>query len=327
MSPKKTLVTQARDLLYEHGQGGLDKAREVMLQEKIPYEPLQEAVKYFMASWEDVLHPALLTLACEAVGGKAENTVKVGAALVLLAGGADLHDDVIDGSLIKDSKSTVFGKFGKDLTILAGDALLVKGLYFLHEACVPFSKEQRELILQLIKQAFFRISSVEAKEASLRGRTDSADEFLEVIKTKSAITEATMKIGAIIGKGTSEEIETLGNYGKTLSVLFALRDEIIDIFEKDELLNRFKNECLPLPVLLTFKNPKKAKKIIELLSVEPITETEVESLLDLVIDSKETSVVKREMSVTVKEEEQKLLLLKLHTSDFVLLLKSMLEDL
>jgi hypothetical protein len=30
-----------------------------------------------MSSWEDVLHPALLWLACEAVGGKAEDTVKV----------------------------------------------------------------------------------------------------------------------------------------------------------------------------------------------------------------------------------------------------------
>jgi hypothetical protein len=63
--------------LYKHGQKGLDAARKAMLEETMPHQPLQEAVQYFMSSWEDVLHPALLWLACEAVGGKAEDTVKV----------------------------------------------------------------------------------------------------------------------------------------------------------------------------------------------------------------------------------------------------------
>lgn len=326
MSDEQKLVIQARDLLYKHGQKGLDLSRKVMLEETMPYQPLQEAVQYFMASWEDVLHPALLCLACEAVGGKAEDTTNVGAALVLLAGGADLHDDIIDGSLVKDSKPTVFGKFGKDLTVLGGDALLFKGLYLLHEACEPFTKQQKEPILELTKQAFFKISSVEAKETSLRGRTDSADEFFEMIKTKSAVTEATMKIGAIIGNGTPQEIETLGHYGKTLSVLFALRDEFIDVFEIDEVKNRYKNECLPLPVLLTLKDPAKAEKIIQLLSRERITETEIESLLDIVIDSKETNELKKELFSMVKEEEQRLQSLKIHRSSFVLLLKAMIED-
>ena len=326
MATEKSLVLQARDLLYERGQKGLDKAREIMLQEKIPYAPLQEAVEYFMISWQDVLHPALLSLSCEAVGGKPEITTSVAAALVLLAGGADLHDDIIDQSVVKDSKPTVFGKFGKDLTILAGEVLLFKGLYVLHEACETLPTEQKRAILELTKQAFFGISSAEAKETSLRGRTDTAEEYFEMIKMKSAVSEATMRIGAILGQGNLEEIEVLGNYGKALGVLFTLRDEFIDIWDADELKNRYEKECLPLPVLLTFKDSKKVKLILALLSGD-MSEKLVDDVLDLVIDSKQTHNLKKEMRLMVQQQNRNLQLIKLDTDDFKLLLNSMIENL
>jgi geranylgeranyl pyrophosphate synthase len=326
MSDEQSVVLQARDLLYKHGQKGVDLARKAMLKDAIPYGPLQEAVQYFMASWEDVLHPALLGLACEAVGGDAEKTQKVGAALVLLAGGADLHDDIIDGSTVKDTKPTVLGKFGKDLTVLSGEALLFEGLYLLHEACTSFPKEQRKAILRLVKEAFIKLSSVEAQETSLHKRTDVADEYLDMIKTKSAVTEATLKIGAIIGEGSPQEIEILGSFGRTFSILFALRDEFIDTFEIDEVLNRYKNECLPLPVLLTLKNPKKAEEITRLLSKQRIAEAEVENLLDIVIDSEETEGLKREMHSMAVAESQRLNLLKVHKSEFAILLDAMIQD-
>ena len=62
---------------------------------------LGEALHYFFESWFDVLHPTLIALSCEAVGGKKELTVKMGAAVVLLAGAADIHDDIMDKSLRK----------------------------------------------------------------------------------------------------------------------------------------------------------------------------------------------------------------------------------
>src|SRR4030067_1441616 len=96
MSPDKKLIAKVRELLYSKGQESLEIARQSILREEVPYELLHEALRFFILDWEDVLHPALLAFSCEAVGGKAEATAQVGAALVLLAGGADVHDHVID---------------------------------------------------------------------------------------------------------------------------------------------------------------------------------------------------------------------------------------
>lgn len=329
MATEEKLVLQVRKLLFERGKAALELAKKTVLEEKIPSEPLQEALQYFIVNWEDVLHPALMALACEAVGGKPEETTQVAAAFVLLAGGADVHDDIIDQSTVKDSKPTVFGKYGKDLAVLVGDALLFKGLYLLHEACEALPANKRQAILELTKWAFFGISSAEAKEAGLRGitRRDTAEEYLEMIKTKAAVGAATTKIGAIIGGGNPEQSEILGDYGNALAILFTIRDEFIDAYELDELRNRVEKECLPLPILYALKDVNKANEILVLVKKNPISEEDGERLLDVVLDSEEVDGLKKEMRAIMEEENHKLMSIATNRSTFMLLLQSMMEDL
>ena len=126
MTTKETLMQQTVVLLRERSKESLRIAKQFVQQEKISSKPLQGALDYFVEEvFKDITQPGLLSLYCEAVGGKPDETIRAGAALVLFVGAADLHDDVIDGSEIKNQKPTVLGKFGKDVTVLAGDALLI----------------------------------------------------------------------------------------------------------------------------------------------------------------------------------------------------------
>jgi geranylgeranyl diphosphate synthase type I len=328
MTPEKELVKQVKTLLWERGQEALEIAKQSVLQEKIEFKPLQEALHYFMEEiWGDVLHPALLSLTCEAVGGNPDTTTHVGAATVLLASGADVHDDIIDQSLTKDSKPTVFGKFGKDIAILLGDFFLLTGCCLLCEASEQLTKYQKQSVLELVKQAFFDIANAEAKEASIRGKFDiSAEEYLDIIKIKVSVSEAMTKIGAILGGGNQEEIEALGHYGKTLGILLTIRDEFIDVFELDELKNRVEKEVLPLPIIAALQDPNKKDKIITLLTRRELTETEVEQILDLVMSSKEARKIKKRMRLLVKEGCQQVNFASRNKETFKLLLWSTLEN-
>jgi len=324
---QKNLMEQVKAILKERGQKAIELAKVTMLQEPIEFKPLREAMHYFMEEvWYDASHPTLLSLACEAVGGNPDSTTRVGAAVVLLAGGADVHDDIIDQSISKDSTETVFGKFGENTTILIGDALLFRGLLMLHEACESLQKEQKQEILRLVKDAFFEIGNAEAREASLRGKLElSPDEYLNIIKMKISVAEASARMGAVLGKGTTEEIEGLGHYGKTLGLLMTLRDEFIDVFEVNELSNRFKNECLPLPVLYAFQDPCIKKEVVQLLERE-ITKVEMDRILDLVINAPEVRKLGKKMHLLVKETIQNLQVER-KRDVLVLLLESTLQDL
>jgi geranylgeranyl pyrophosphate synthase len=320
-------MQQAMGIIEKSGQKGVAKARELAQLDPEEYEPLSEAIKYFMDEfWYDYFHPALISFACEAVGGNVEDTINISAAVVLLAGAADIHDDIIDESKIKKPYVTVYGKFGRDVAMLSADALLMQGFYVLNEELKPLSKEKQKSILDSVKQSYLKLCAGEAKEAGWKGKTDiSKKDYLEIISKKSAASETATRIGAIFGGGTDREIELMGHYGRTYGVLMTIRNEFIDMFEPEEIMNRYRNECLPLPVLLAFQENSTKTEIIQLLEKE-LTEKSVERILDLSIDSKETQALIRDMKKWVENEISILPTSLRCREDLVLLLQALLED-
>ncbi len=328
MSPEEKLMKQAINIIRKRGLKGLKLAQKIVKDERVNFQPLDEALTYFMKDWEDVVHPGLLSLACEAVGGSPNSTTELGASIALLAGGADVQDDVIDQSKIKNTRMTVFGKFGKDIAILTGDILLLEGFYLLHRACEYVDTPRKNLILDIVKRAFFSMSSAEAEEAAVRGDFGiTSEEYFKIIETKVAVAEATTKIGAIVGNGTTEQIDAMGNYGKTYGILLAVRDEFIDIYDPIEVKNRAENECLPLPILIAFKSKRKKKKITELLKRDKISDSAIDQILKMVACSKHVQNFKKDMFSIINKQKQQLAKINNTSKTLELLLVSAMEDL
>jgi geranylgeranyl pyrophosphate synthase len=289
-------IKYLKKIFEERGRESYEVAREVVLKEELSYKPLREALKYFMENvWYDFEHPALLSLACESVGGRPESTTLLGACLVLLAGAMDIHDDIIDQSRTKNSKLTVFGKFGKDLALLVGDALLVKGYTLLNEACEKLPRKKAKSIPKAMKKALFEVGNAEAEETSLKGNWNVDPEvYFDIIKRKSALAEVAVRIGAMIGNGNSKEITALSRYGRILGILANLRNEFVDIYEVRELKNRIKNECLPIPILYAFRNPEIKNKVTFLFK-ERLKSEETMEIVHIVMSAKEVLKLKHEM--------------------------------
>jgi geranylgeranyl pyrophosphate synthase len=327
MTPERKLMEKAGAILQEKGRVAVELARRSVLGMRVEHAPLRDALRFFIEGWDDVLHPALVSLACEAVGGKPEATAKVGAALVLLAGCADIHDDVIDESMIKGTEQTVFGGFGKDLAILAGDALLLEGVYLLHEACEKLEVTKKKAILDLVERAFFEISGAEAAEAGMRGRIDiPKQQYLDIIHHKVAAGEAAARVGALIGDGTPEEVETLAEYGRIYGVLMSMRDEFIDVFEQDELSNRVEKEVLPLPIILTLADKSKKPALLRLIRGK-ITEEKIEEIVDVATNSAESALLISEMRRMAGHIILKIRTLRYCRENLELVVTAALEDL
>jgi len=325
---KRKLAEEAGIILTKRGAEAYKKAKEIVLSEKIKCKTVREAIRYFMQEWHDVKHPSLLAIACEAVGGDTNSVNDVGAALLLLLGSAHIHDDIIDQSKKKERRLTVYGKFGQDIALLVGDALLFEGLTFLHQFCEKLPENKRWAIIDSTKTAFFEIGSGEAKEVILRKKASlSPEECLEYLKMRAAMAEAVMRIGAIIGDGSEKEIEILGHYGRTLGLLTAIRDEFIDIFEPEEIKNRYRHECLPLPILYALQDKQKRNKIIRLLQKKKMTEKDAYILADLVIGIEQVQKLRRKMQFLIEKELQLFKTLKKDKEVLKLLLCSTLEDL
>jgi geranylgeranyl pyrophosphate synthase len=257
-----------------YGKQALEITRKSVLEEidGIKSEKVREALQYFIANyWHDLARPTLLSVCCEAVGGDPNTVIPFAVALSILSGGIDIHDDAIDESKKKYEKVTVYGKYGKDIAILVGDALLFKGFALLQSSCInKISKEKAKKIMRIVKGLFYELGDAEALELELRGCENiKPEEYLQIIKRKAADVEAHARIGAILGNASSAEEENLAKYGRLLGMIIIIKDDIADLMDRQELNHRIRKEHLPLPLAYVLRGKE---KVLSQVSIEELLE-------------------------------------------------------
>lgn len=283
ISKNEKIIEKIVNILQERSTKSVDIAKKLILSERRECKQINEAFKYYVKDWNDYIHPGLISVACEAVNGNPDKSIPIQVAVLLLTAAFDIHDDIIDESKTKYGMPTLFGKFGRDIALLVGDAFLIKALTYLHKLDEQVSAQKLNAIWDIINSQFFELGDAEALEASLKGNTNILpEESLHIMEKKATSFEAPMRIGAIIGGGEQTEINLLGNYGRTLGILTGVREDFIDIFEPDELQNRMKNELLPLPILYAFKNSRAKKIIMNVLSKPKISNKDAEKIVDII---------------------------------------------
>ena len=281
---QEEITNQLQKLLHERGKEGLDLARKTISDEKIESKEVREALDYFMNEyWHDFTSSALLSLVCEAVGGDPKITTPIAISLTLISGAIDIHDDIIDQSKNKGTRPTVYGKFGKEIALLVGDALLFKGFTALYDALEKgVSAEKIAIITNIINKTFFELGNAEALELQFRGRTDVApEEYLCVVRKKGADVEAYARISAILGDASEKEIDALGEYGRLLGMLIILRDDMIDMLDPEETIHRIQKEHLNIAIIYALQNPK-MNSVIKSILKKTITPKNAEKLSTLV---------------------------------------------
>jgi geranylgeranyl pyrophosphate synthase len=289
MSRNPTL-TDIRRVLKQRGEPAMKNARKTILHNFKEDNDASQALRYFSkVTLRSALpvFPALISMSCEAVGGNVEKTVSFGEAIVLISAAADLHDDVIDQSLIKGSKQTVLGKFNAAISILAGDILLAQGFRQLTEASKSIGEIDSQKIIKIVSEAILEICAAEALENRLHYKNDiKPEEYLELLRLKSVVPEMSMRIGAILGNANTAQEDSLVAFGRIYGTNSLIIEEFTDLLNIEELKNRLKNECPPLPVIYALQNEQIRTELLPLLSIN-LNEASHKSILGIVLDSKE----------------------------------------
>ena len=280
------LAEKALEILYERSEEALKKAKELMLSEKIGCKEVYEGIEYYTSTWNDTTRPGLLALACESVGGNLKKAIPLQTAMLLIDAAMDIHDDIIDKSKTKGSKETLYGKFGEEITLLIGNTFLVKGFHHLHKATEKMPATMKKAIISSVKNFLIEVIEAHIKESILKKDKWNVDPltYLKILEQKAADIEGHMKIGAIIGGGTANEIKAISKYGRYIGTILMVRSEIIDVYEADELKNRIERECLPLPILYTLSNKKYQRDLQNFLLGQKINDNVINKILEIIYD-------------------------------------------
>lgn len=256
---------------------------EKYLAEKLAYldncaEPLASAVKYALDGGKR-LRPILCILGADFMGKQFEAVQNLAVGMECIHNYSLCHDDLpcMDDDDLRHGKPSTHNKFGEDIGVLAGDALL--NLAF-------------EIMLQgEHNQAYYNAVGYIAKMSGIHGMVggqciDIASEnfrdktLYEVIKLNMLKTSCLFKgalVGSVISLGANEQIvKDLEVYAEKLGLIFQIVDDILDVTSTEEELGKNINSDISMnkTTYLSIVGMEKAKEDIIMLENQAISAIE-----------------------------------------------------
>ncbi|MER5525886.1 polyprenyl synthetase family protein [Streptomyces sp. NPDC002677] len=175
------------------------------------------------------LRPALVLLACRAVGGPMAQALPAAVAAELVHNASLLHDDVIDDDQLRRHRPTIEALFGTPAAILAGDALFFLAVQTMAQAPPPLCGTG----LQWLTAAVQELIDGEYADTTLEQRPDpvspSEAAVMSAAKTGSLIA-VSCALGALAGGADAQRTAHLRDFGTHLGQCFQLADDILGIW-------------------------------------------------------------------------------------------------
>jgi len=300
MSHKKGKLVVAE--LRKGSEKGLGLAKQILQAEKMEPPKLRSAFEHYLEHWDDFTHAGLFSMACEAVGGNPDDSVLAQAAIAMMAAAFDLHDDILDKSVAKNKIPTVYGKFGVEMALLLGDAFLIEGFKIFADSTTTFSQEKRKNILETTKNLLFEVGNAHSLEVYLKQRKRvTQNDYMMITELKAASIEADLMLGALFGGGNETEVANLAKLGRIIGILATLRDDLVDVFDIEELRQRIIVQDLPLPLLFAMQDKETRTRIMSILSEPKMTQSAVSELVDLTLKAKPVAKMKDRMKLLIDE--------------------------
>lgn len=150
-----------------------------------------------------------------------KTSLHAAAAVEIIHGASLLHDDVIDGGLLRRGAPTFWKKHGVNGAILLGDLLVFEGLNLLVKV------ERTDLLQELIDMATYVCSSEVEQELILRGTPGTWEECEQIARAKTGSLFAFAAVAA--GTDAPGQTDALREAGFILGTAYQLVDDILDI--------------------------------------------------------------------------------------------------
>jgi octaprenyl-diphosphate synthase len=146
--------------------------------------------------------------------------INAAAAVDIIHGASLLHDDVIDGGILRRGAPTFWKKYGTNGAILFGDLLVFKGLNLLIEV------DRLDLLQELLNMSAHVCRSEVEQELILRGSPGSWEESEQIARAK---TGSLFAFAAVAGGGDEPgQVEALREAGFILGTAYQLADDVLD---------------------------------------------------------------------------------------------------
>ena len=224
--------------------------------EVCPEKMLNESMEYSLMAGGKRLRPILILATYQLFSNNYKICMPYAVAIEMIHNFSLIHDDLpaIDNDDFRHGKLTNHKKFNESTAILAGDGLMNNAYIVISEDLKNTSDsselEQKLKVFNEFGLAVDRMIAGEYVDTEFEGKPISSDYLEYMHKNKTgALIKLCVRVGAILGMASSNELEELTSYAEKIGLAFQIKDDILSE-EGDELItgkpvgnDREKNKC------------------------------------------------------------------------------------
>ena len=206
--PVQELILQVEECMLAQAEGA--------------HPQLASALDHLLSSGGKRIRVAFTLLIGEMLGGNRQMLVTLAAALELLHTATLVHDDLIDGSLIRRGNPTLNAKWSSTATVLTGDFLFARAAKLAAEVkLIP--------VMQLFAETLAVIVNGEITQLFGRRVFAGREEYERRIYAKTAsLFEAAATTAGIVSGVPPDIVDKVKHIGFEVGMSFQIVDDILD---------------------------------------------------------------------------------------------------
>lgn len=229
------------------------------------------------------IRPMLVLASGMLSGSFSSALIKAAASAELIHMASLVHDDIIDGAVLRRKKPSVNSKWGNLHAVLCGDYLFAKAFEILASNRLLQSMDEMVCAIKgmcgaeiLQSEGLFKVNT-------------TVEEYYKRIKGKTALfLECCCRSGAYSAGAEISEAEWLGEFGLHLGYAFQIMDDILDFTGNPEIIGKPVHEDLErgvitLPVIYLLQEEKYRDDIKRMIRKDGMTPEMISDIIDLLI--------------------------------------------
>jgi len=186
------------------------------------YPELGAALEHLLSSGGKRIRPALGLLTGQMLGAPHDKLITAAAAVELLHTATLVHDDLIDGALLRRGNPTLNARWSPPATVLTGDFIFARAAKLAADTDhLPLMKLFAETLAVIVNGELTQLFTA-------RGLTSRENYYKRIYAKTASLIEMTTRTAAIISPVDDTVVESMRVYGYNLGMAFQIVDDVLD---------------------------------------------------------------------------------------------------
>ena len=183
---------------------------------------LTAAIEHLLDSGGKRVRPAVALITAGLFAADDDHAVSLAAAVEMLHTATLVHDDLIDGALLRRGIPTLNSKWSPDATVLTGDYLFARAASFA-------AQTESVRVMNLFAETLMVIVNGEIRQQFADEAILSREAYFQRIHAKTASMFAlAAEAGAVLGTASESAITGMRHYGCETGMAFQIVDDVLD---------------------------------------------------------------------------------------------------